>query len=1084
MQRLASIAGLEHGEDAEVPQAYLSAPVLVGRDAALSSVRARVERALAGEGSSVLVDGVAGAGRSRLLDACALESKLAGLMVLRVNAGLRGDEVLAVGRSLAEQIVEAAPELATDSAPKPLPTNVADRSAHQAALTAWLQRVARSRPMAILVDDAHAVDPASLALLATLALSAPRLRLLLIASRERGLPLLASDALSVLERESAVLELPALDHAQIEALVGSLFGDVPNLALVSERLFRAGLGNPRETLDLVQALIACGTIRYADGRWLLPGRLQPSELATSAAETCRRVASELSELARTLAELIALASHPTLGRNDFALALPEASSARLDEAISELLAQRVLTDDHFRYGLSRREWGDALIARLDEETKRDRHRELATIYAKDQQHALERADHLLAAGDETSALDLLIELLYASSGDSQGLLSLSMMSAEQVASILDRGLTSAERLKRRPREINEIRRGVFAISIVTDEAHYLRAARPWFAQLEQDSGLSLYRSLSEITDPGQRLMRALTVTAERFAATPEDERVYSPEAAIKNLAYYVAVSIALGSRMQDAALIASLPAVLEPYAALSPLLHAIWQNSIATRETVCDNQPELGRRRWLEVLDAISKISSTELSYVMQLRRAVLYGVAFIEARLGFATAEQTVRVLDEDPMQASSAMSLRKIARLHQGDFAGAERFRRRAEQIALHANVRSMFASTIQAELIAYALASDLTGLRQTAEAIEPFAARFPGWLGYKHLADGCFEQARGQLDAALEALERGLKVAGPAPRVAGQSCGAWPRLVAVCVEVLVGLERATEAKGLGERALATCEEHRIEAAAIPIQRALALAEAKLGDYAGASKRLQAAIGDLTALGVTGLELGATYEARARIAIWFADHEAVVEYGRHTAREYRYGEGSSLGARYERLMDEARRDGQAPLPELHELQSRLMTSGMRRTPSATAVEEKLAGAVSPQERLERLLRLVCELRGGHSGHLYVNTESGLEHVASIGGSSPDPALDAFVSQYVSQRLETSELATAIGGAEGQQPTSMSCVDATGAAYHPLLLMAETDHSKVCAGVAMIAAETFAPFSADGQRVLDAAAEVLLQLG
>ena len=433
MQRLASIAGLEHGEDAEVPQAYLSAPVLVGRDAALSSVRARVERALAGEGSSVLVDGVAGAGRSRLLDACALESKLAGLMVLRVNAGLRGDEVLAVGRSLAEQIVEAAPELATDSAPKPLPTNVADRSAHQAALTAWLQRVARSRPMAILVDDAHAVDPASLALLATLALSAPRLRLLLIASRERGLPLLASDALSVLERESAVLELPALDHDQIEALVGSLFGDVPNLALVSERLFRAGLGNPRETLDLVQALIACGTIRYADGRWLLPGRLQASELATSAAETCRRVASELSALARTLAELTALASHPTLGRNDFALALPEASSARLDEAISELLAQRVLTDDHLRYGLSRREWGDALIARLDEETKRDRHRELATIYAKDQQHALERADHLLAAGDETSALDLLIELLYASSGDSQGLLSLSTMSAEQVA---------------------------------------------------------------------------------------------------------------------------------------------------------------------------------------------------------------------------------------------------------------------------------------------------------------------------------------------------------------------------------------------------------------------------------------------------------------------------------------------------------------------------------------------------------------------------------------------------------------------------------------------------------------------------
>src|SRR5688500_17641553 len=163
-------------------------------------------------------------------------------------------------------------------------------------------------------------------------------------------------------------------------------------------------------------------------------------------------------------------------------------------------------------------------------------------------------------------------------------------------------------------------------------------------------------------------MRALKATAERYAATPQDARVFAPEAAIKGLAYYVAVSIAIGSRMQDAALIASLPAVLEPFTGLSPMLHAIRQNAIATRETLCDNQPERARQRWLEVLDALSNVSTAELSYVSALRRAIVYGLGLIEARMGFTTVEQTVRLLDEDPMQAVSAMSLRRIARLHQG--------------------------------------------------------------------------------------------------------------------------------------------------------------------------------------------------------------------------------------------------------------------------------------------------------------------------------------------------------------------------------------------------------------------------------
>ena len=71
-------------------------------------------------------------------------------------------------------------------------------------------------------------------------------------------------------------------------------------------------------------------------------------------------------------------------------------------------------------------------------------------------------------------------------------------------------------------------------------------------------------------------------------------------------------------------------------------------------------------------------------------------------------------------------------------------------------------------------------------------------------------------------------------------------------------------------------------------------------------------------TKLGVRGLQLGANYEACTRVAIWAGDEARLQHYARLTAIEYRYGHASPLAARYERLMDEARRSGVVALPDL----------------------------------------------------------------------------------------------------------------------------------------------------------------------
>jgi len=1114
MQRLCGIAGIERAESDEVSRAYLSTPMMVGREQPLALLRQHIARALAGRGNSVLIGGVPGVGRTRMLDTCALEAKIAGAVVLRVNAAAQSGEVLGTGLSLAQQLIDALPELALASAHhkrvtavlfenaealeagpladgarpqlKPLAGRSGDRPAIQSALTAWLMQMAAGHPLAILIDDLQRVDEASLALLAALVLAAPSRRMILLASAETGARAQAAEAFAVWKRDCLQLELPALSREHTEALLRSVFGDVPNLALIGDRLYRAAAGNPRETLDLVQQLIDRGALRYEGVQWLLPGRLDPSDVPSSGADACQRRARELSPLAKLLGQAQALASHPTLTRQDYAQLAGAAPAHALDAAITELLAQRALSSDGNAYVLARREWSDALLAELDADGRSERHRLLADLYAKDDGTVVERVEQLLAGRCDALALELMGKLLVTRSGDSQGLMSLTRMNADRVAMLFDRALASAERLGLAPAATHEIRRGLFAISVVTDEAHYARAAPAFFAQLRRDSGLEDYERIHDAPDSGTRLMRALTAASERYAATPEAERVYSPEIAIRSLAYYVAISIAIGSRTQDCALIASLPAVIEPFAPLAPLLHALWQNAIATRETMCDNRPEHAHKRWREVDAVLATVTVAEMNYVAALRGAIAYGIGLVEARLGFASAEERVRALDGDPFQQVSAMSLRRVASLHKGDSAAAERYRKKAELMSLQANQRQMFTSTLPAELIAHALAADLSGIREAAEAIAPLAARFAGWAGYRHLAEGYFEQARGQLEAAAEAFERGLCVSVPDTRDPSRCSGAWPRLAAAYVEALVSLERAAEAKAFGDRVLARCAELGIDASAFPIRRALGVAQAKLGDYEGGSARIEGVIAALKALDIRGLELGASYEARARIAIWFSDSDAIEHYGRLTAEEYRYGEGSPLGARYDRLMLEARSSGVIVLPELSDFQTRLTTAAGWNSipPTAALIRDRLAGAHSTRERAQRALALLCEAGVARSGHLYLHTKQGLELVASCGESRPSGELQAFVTRYVTEQLETDSHATVIECEHPKERGVQPFVDQRGVAHRPSLLMGELDGHKLCAGAAVIETADHVSSEISTQQLLDSLGEYLLHTG
>jgi hypothetical protein len=1119
MQRLAALAGLTSDEPASVSRAYLSTPVMFGRDAALLAVRQRLATALAGRGGGgVLIGGSAGVGRSRMLDACVLEAKTHGATVLRASAGASRGDGVTVAHALAEQLLEALPAEAAASAQanesvlsallEPASPDADDGGARRegaacwqlkdalratdlpaaarAALSSWIAGIARRRPIAIAVDDVHKIDEPSAALLVALTAEAAHQRAFLMLTAESGARGNAQ-ALAVLAEHCTAVTLTPLSEAQSHELLKSVFGDVANIGLVAARIHGVSAGNPRECMDLAQHLIDKGLVQYDGGSWALPSRLDAGELPSSGEQAfCERVAA-LSPLARWIAETHALAAHDAFSRPEYALMCAGRDAQQLDQALGELLAQQVVWSDGLVYALSHGNCAPALTARLDPADRRERHRALAEVYeSAGADEALSVGYHLFGAGLLERGVDRLMAYVRHVEAESSAFPRLPAVDAAWVASIYERALTAAQQLGRPARDLHDLRRALIHISIIADDAVYGRAAPELREQLERDSGLSDYRELAHVEDRAERLKLALTRAFERYARTPEAERVCPPDEAIKQLVQFVVVSIPLGARTLDARLLASLPGLIEPFIALSPLIEAMWENAVTTYEVNCAARQNQARLRVAAIYRRLEPIEESELRFVNAIRHALAYCVGAVEAGLGLMSAMSWAELLDRDPLQKVNAMYIRRVVRLQQGDAEGAEHYRKQAELLAAQASSRQMFNNSLAVQLGAYAMAHDLTGVKEIVDATAPLAERCPGWRPVHALAQGHFERLRGNLPAALAIYERCLAYSEDDPSEPWRSIATWPRAVASTIETLVALGRCEEARRLGERALVRCGERGLDTPVHEIARTLALAEARLGDYARATERLSRVIAEQRELGVSGLLLGAVYEARARIAIWAGDSAAVEEYAKLTAQEYSHGRGSPLGALYERLMDEARRAGVQVLPQLSEFESTMMSAtrmGQPGTPKSGSLQA-LRHARTSAERAALAIKAICEARGARAGHLYLASESGLTLAASHASAPPDARLLELVT-FAGQESRT-EMATA--PLTDPPPPSASTpgffTDAPGAVHRPLLLTCSDGGRELCAGVAVVVLDGAQSVAAGAAAIVAGVAARLIEAG
>ncbi len=316
---------------------------LVGRDSEMALLTGLVRGVARGRGSSVLIEGEPGIGKSALVRAATAAASEAGcevfwgagdelsqaLPLLPFLDGLRVREPSVNQRR--DTIVRLLRGEVTTGRGTDVPAVLAEQ------LLALVAEQCAVRPTVLVVDDLQWADPASITLWGRLARSARQVPLLLIGMTR---PVPHRDDVLALRRvvdDTARLQLTGLTGAAVTDLVAALAGGKPDDNLL--QLAEGAAGNPLYVTELVAALARGSglTVTEAGGAELVSGSA-PDSLSAAIADRVGFVTGPVREVLRAAALLGADFAIP-----DLATVLGR-SVADLIPAVDEACAVGVLAE--------------------------------------------------------------------------------------------------------------------------------------------------------------------------------------------------------------------------------------------------------------------------------------------------------------------------------------------------------------------------------------------------------------------------------------------------------------------------------------------------------------------------------------------------------------------------------------------------------------------------------------------------------------------------------------------------------------------------------------------------------------------
>jgi hypothetical protein len=1065
MTRLCTLAGLPLAEQAQVSRAYLTTPTLIGRDRELVAVRKRMLSLARGDGGTLLVQGASGSGRSRMLDACALEAKLVGAQVIRASANSERSD-WAVASVLCSQLLALLPEQAKDAArlsrdvlsqviegfrsERSLQshsnsnTGANDRNLLIRELRDFILSLARQQRLVVVVDDADHIDEPSAALLAAIAYKTERHPILLALSVDRDRKQSASASLRLLHMVATTIELAQLTAEQTEALVRSVFGAVPNLPLMAARIQALSHGEPRAVMELAQHLVDRGLAHYESGSWSLPDKLSERDLPSTLSASLSARLARLSSDAREVCDALCLADGDaaSLSIDDFVALSTHRDPRRVFQAFDDLVAARVLVGA----GEQRRFEQRGFLAVIEQSMPRARlesiHARLADGLAERGGDLTPRVHHLLAAERDLEAIDLLCSNDLSLRPPPIALLE------QAIARALKRGMPA--------RTVHVLRRALLIKATPAMAFDSYRSHAPHvLAQLRKDSGYDHFMALSDVPE-AQRLSQALTLAQAQYLATPENARVYALQEGIQEFALFAAAARAMGLLMLDADFIANLPS-LEPFAALSPALRLVMLAGDGTAEWLRGRFTGAHENftRVLTQLEAPDHANLGEAEHA-RIKLSMHYGLGVLEASRGVAAAETHAQILEQHRDYRVNAWRVRKIWHLAYGNIEEADKCQRRAELLQLQDGNEQAYAGThILGELMSYVLAGDLLGIKSALDGISGISDTAPGWRPFLAFGQASRQYLQGDCAGALQTLLPAL-AAAPAGRHP-----AFAFLAGMHVNVLSGLARFDDAVQHGLAYVDASERGELTTTGQVVYVATAEALAQVGRFVEAVDMLDTMILQGEQREQSGVSIGTIYEARARVAARMHDHAGFERYAKQCADEYRKGTSPFLAAKFAQLIEDARQC------ELGPLQPMAALSGALPAPDTEyqTVHSRMLECVDEEDRARCALTMLLQDLESFAGYLFGVDAGTPTLLASLPEEDADASqqIERWLRRLIQAELVQSEERTL----EADEDESDHQVAAPfryeaqdGRTFEPLLLTVTQDGQQVLAAVLVFHAQ------------------------
>jgi DNA-binding SARP family transcriptional activator len=438
---------------------------LTGREEAFAGVMRAWKRARKGETHAVILTGVAGVGKSRLLASiatrCATSSAVA--LVIRANPGEReipfslaaqlarvlSEQPGAIGidPASARELAALDPALAATFRVSPATYHDSESTRRRAsALYELIAAITEQQPLALLFDDLHWCDPASRQMLSAVVARAVSLRLLVVAAA-RGI---ATDFLTH-QRELRLPLLPLELSTTMAAIrTCGVWPDDTGAARFVQQLAESAGGIPQHIVERLSLAVEKGWLSVQDGSWMSADWMQACTDVTVTSPLDHRLQGCT---VRERGVLLALALAGTsLPARVIHRAVDHSSTAQVTDALTVLEAKGLLVSD----GNSWQPSHDLILERM---------LALSSAAERETMHA-GLAEALLASGQSTGEIAATRHFLSAR---------LEARAARVFSQIVARSRRSSD-----PRHARDLATDIVGARLGSHDADVLVRAVPWW----------------------------------------------------------------------------------------------------------------------------------------------------------------------------------------------------------------------------------------------------------------------------------------------------------------------------------------------------------------------------------------------------------------------------------------------------------------------------------------------------------------------------------------------------------------------------------------------------------------------------